>query len=115
MFDAFATATAIVLGGRDHRNRRDLLMFSALPDAPVLPVEEPRWVRARRVLRLASRRRGRVEHALGRSEECRARCEGVLPQAGLGELDDVGIPVVRSPGGELVGAGRDVARQGCLA
>lgn len=69
MFDSYAAAVAIALGSRDHRDRRDLLMFSALPDAPVLPDRVSRWSRIKAALRRVDR--GSPEARLG--EHGRAR------------------------------------------
>lgn len=55
MLEPLGTALALLLDVEDHRRRRDLLMFSALPDAPVLPPGRARRSRltgaARRALR----------------------------------------------------------------
>ena len=47
MFDQYGTGMAMQISLEQHKQRRDLLMFSALPDAPVLPIEPP--TRAERV------------------------------------------------------------------
>lgn len=51
MLDQYATGIAMHMALEQHKRRRDLLMFSALPDAPVRPIDPP--TRAERVWQLA--------------------------------------------------------------
>jgi hypothetical protein len=52
MLDQYAAGMAMNMVLEQHKRRRDLLMFSALPDAPVRPIDPP--TRAQRLLRQLS-------------------------------------------------------------
>lgn len=92
MLDQYGTGVAMNIALEHHKQRRDLLMFSALPDAPVLPIDPPS--RSRRVLQRLStvartlRRRSRTgdvagcyRAATGSPAVCRAGEQVAQPSA----------------------------------
>ena len=83
MLDQYATGIAMHMALEQHKRRRDLLMFSALPDAPVRPIDPP--TRAERVWQLArSVRTLRRTSPTSHGAPCRpvaAGCRDPLPSS----------------------------------